>query len=222
MDIVGGGVIREKNGNPVVLQEAPYAGDFVFVPHHERTSISFARGPEYFDKDITPNPDGSQSTHHADLERFAGLRRGFRVALVARDFSCLVTDARYEKCTPCHIIPPSRPDVYRDILSIITYPPPMFDVSAGLLLRDDIHHAFNRLELSLYFHDGIYYLHCFILGLEAARELHGKVLRFDHFRGKEPDKPDPRFLRWHYNQCVKARIRGFAVGMEPPSTSSAI
>ena len=41
--------------------------------------------------------------------------------------------------------------VYRDILSI-TYPPPMFDVSAGLLLQDDIHHAFNRLELSFYFH----------------------------------------------------------------------
>lgn len=36
VDIVGGGVIREKNGNPVVLQEAPYAGDFVFVPHREQ------------------------------------------------------------------------------------------------------------------------------------------------------------------------------------------
>lgn len=40
--------------------------------------------------------------------------------------------------------------LYRDILNI-PYPPPLFAVSAGLLLRDDIHHAFDRLELSFYF-----------------------------------------------------------------------
>ncbi|OXC62500.1 hypothetical protein C358_02103, partial [Cryptococcus neoformans MW-RSA852] len=55
----GGGVIMANDGNPVILQEAPYAGHFVFVPH---TSISFARGPEFFRKNIAANPDGSQST----------------------------------------------------------------------------------------------------------------------------------------------------------------
>lgn len=31
----GGGVIMANDGNPVILQEAPYAGHFVFVPHSE-------------------------------------------------------------------------------------------------------------------------------------------------------------------------------------------
>ena len=117
----------------------------------------------------------------------------------------------------------------------IRYPAPIFSVSAGLLLRDDIHHAFDRLELSFYLkvrlapapdavrqyvvklisQDGTYYLHFFVLRLQTARELHGKALTADRFRGKLRDYPDPRFIKWHYNQCVKARIRGFAIGMEP-------
>ena len=116
----------------------------------------------------------------------------------------------------------------------IRYPAPIFSASAGLLLRDDIHHAFDRLELSFYlkvglapapeavrprnlkliFKDGTYYLHFFVLRLQSARELHGKALTADRFRGKLRDYPDPRFIKWHYNQCVKARIRGFAIGME--------
>ncbi|OXG17644.1 hypothetical protein C367_05139 [Cryptococcus neoformans Ze90-1] len=218
VDIAGGGAIRAGDGNPVVLQEAPYAGDFVFMPHNERASISFTRGPEFFRKNIAPNPDGSQSTR-SNSKRSTAQQTAFRVALIARDFSCLATDAPYEECTACHIIPQSRPDVYRDILSI-RYPPSLFAVSAGLLLRDDLHHAFDRLELSFYFQDGVYYLHFFVFRLEAVRELHGKALRFDRFRGKEQNRPEPRFLRWHYNQCIKARIRGFAAGMELPSTSA--
>ncbi|OCF70811.1 hypothetical protein I204_08538 [Kwoniella mangroviensis CBS 8886] len=101
-----------------------------------------------------------------------------------------------------------------------TYPAPIFSVSAGLLLRDDIHHAFDRLELSFYFKDGDYYLHFFVLRLQMARELHGKRLASNRFRGKDRDRPDPRYLKWHYNQCIKARIRGFAAGMELPATSS--
>lgn len=145
VDIAGGGAIRAGDGNPVVLQEAPYAGDFVFMPHSEqyhatdkpleeltvtdeRASISFARGPEFFRKNIAPNPDGSQSTRSnskrstaqqvcpcssykvpGSAEHFD--QTAFRVALIARDFSCLATDAPYEECTACHIIPQSRPDV---------------------------------------------------------------------------------------------------------------
>ena len=116
----------------------------------------------------------------------------------------------------------------------IRYPAPIFSVSAGLLLRDDIHHAFDRLELSFYLkvrlapapdtvwssnvklisQDGTYYLHFFVLLLQSARELHGKALTAGRFRGKLRDYPDPRFIKWHYNQCVKARIRGFASGTE--------
>lgn len=39
--------------------------------------------------------------------------------------------------------------IYRELLQI-TREPPMFSASSGLLLRDDLHHAFDRLELSFY------------------------------------------------------------------------
>ena len=32
----------------------------------------------------------------------------------------------------------------------IPYEPPLFDASCGLLLRDELHHSFDRLEWSLY------------------------------------------------------------------------
>ena len=40
--------------------------------------------------------------------------------------------------------------VYQRILQI-DHEPPQFDVSFGLLLRDDLHHAFDRLEWSFYY-----------------------------------------------------------------------
>ena len=33
----------------------------------------------------------------------------------------------------------------------IPYEPPLFDASCGLLLRDELHHSFDRLEWSLYY-----------------------------------------------------------------------
>jgi hypothetical protein len=33
----------------------------------------------------------------------------------------------------------------------VTYEPLMFDASCGLLLRDELHHSFDRLEWSLYY-----------------------------------------------------------------------
>lgn len=36
----------------------------------------------------------------------------------------------------------------------IPYEPPLFDPSVGLLLRDDLHHAFDRLQWSFYYRVG--------------------------------------------------------------------
>lgn len=91
-------------------------------------TISWTNGPECFRRDVPPNPSGSQSTrsnskrstaqqvclHFCTLDpRLSELTQqsAFRVALIARDFACLVTDAAYEECTACHIVPQSRPDV---------------------------------------------------------------------------------------------------------------
>lgn len=99
------------------------------------------------------------------------------MGVVARDSTCLITDVMYSYCTACHIVPLSRPDVsatdtswthprqfrvspyadmlipgkvYRLILGI-NRDPPLYKTSAGLLLRDDLHHAYDRLEWSLYY-----------------------------------------------------------------------
>nr|KIR84229.1 hypothetical protein I308_05644 [Cryptococcus tetragattii IND107] len=111
VDVAGGGVITTGNGE-VVLQEAPYAGKFVFVPRNERASITFARGPESSRKGVAANTT-SQSTF-SNSKRSSIRQNEFRTSLIARDSTCLVTDARYTKCTPSHIIPQSRPDVSLD------------------------------------------------------------------------------------------------------------
>ncbi|KAL0247459.1 hypothetical protein I308_103524 [Cryptococcus tetragattii IND107] len=128
VDVAGGGVITTGNGE-VVLQEAPYAGKFVFVPRSEqyhatdkplreltaadeRASITFARGPESSRKGVAANTT-SQSTF-SNSKRSSIRQNEFRTSLIARDSTCLVTDARYTKCTPSHIIPQSRPDVSLD------------------------------------------------------------------------------------------------------------
>ena len=83
-----------------------------------------------------------------------------------RDGVCLLTDAIFTDCTASHIVPYSRPHVsfclpfdldpliisyqlYQRILDL-PFEPPLFEPSAGLLLREDMHHAFDRLEWSLY------------------------------------------------------------------------
>lgn len=44
----------------------------------------------------------------------------------------------------------ARPLLRPSIPLIFTYPASVLSVSAGLLFRHDIHHAFDRLKLSLY------------------------------------------------------------------------
>ena len=69
--------------------------------------------------------------------------------------------------------------------------------------------------------DGIYYVHFFVAKPGSVRrQYHGKALGPDRFRGRIEDRPDPRYIEWHYRQCVMARVRGFASGMEIPETSA--
>ena len=60
----------------------------------------------------------------------------------------------------------------------------------------------------------VIYVHWFIADTPDAEKYHGKAIPLDDFRGKATFRPDPAFLAWHYSQCVKARIRGFSVGMD--------
>ena len=69
-----------------------------------------------------------------------------------------------------------------------------------------------RLLMLAALQDDTFYVHYFIPKTPEHFRLHGKALTPDRFsRFHEP--PDPRLVAWHYNQAVKARIRGFSVGM---------
>jgi hypothetical protein len=60
--------------------------------------------------------------------------------------------------------------------------------------------------------DNLYYVHFFTRSALSVH--HGQVIRPDRFRVHSPDDlPDPKLLAWHYAQCARARIRGFAAGM---------
>ncbi|WVO21738.1 uncharacterized protein IAS62_003050 [Cryptococcus decagattii] len=189
-----GRIIKDKHGRVLDPNESPSAGEFVFSledPQLAETDVSFSPGPEYFSSIKAPNPEGSVSTR-SNSKRSSVDQSRFRISVIARDSL--------------------RPDVYERIYGD-KGGLPMFRPSAGLLLRDDLHHAFDRLMLSFYRKDDIFYVHCFSMGLLGASEYHGKAIRRDQFRGSSRNLPDPVLIDWHYNQCLKARVRGFSIGM---------
>ncbi|RSH82996.1 hypothetical protein EHS25_005706 [Saitozyma podzolica] len=138
-------VIRTSSGEEVSLTDAPTSGVFKYEQVGSPDALKFSRGPEYFSP-FQP-PTGEYSSTRSNSTRSTTNQTRFRVQLIGRDGTCLVTDIAHDYCTASHIVPFSRPDVYQSILGL-DYDPPMFAPSAGLLLRQDLHHAFDRLELS--------------------------------------------------------------------------
>ncbi|CAD6582502.1 MAG: hypothetical protein TREMPRED_003308 [Tremellales sp. Tagirdzhanova-0007] len=94
---------------------SPLPGEYTLVPAD--ADIRFTRGPEYFRRGQAPHPEGSTSTR-SDSKRSSVNQSRFRTAIIARDGTCLLTDADYENCTACHLVPYSRIDIYEQILSI--------------------------------------------------------------------------------------------------------
>ncbi|OWZ30827.1 hypothetical protein C347_03972 [Cryptococcus neoformans AD2-60a] len=211
------GIIKDEHGRVLDPNEPPSAGVFFFFqeadpdPQLAQTDVSFSSGPEYFSSIKAPNPEGSISTR-SDSKRSSVNQSRFRISLIARDGRCVVSGAHWESCTASHIVPASRPDIY-DRFYGDEGGLPMFRPSAGLLLRDDLHHAFDRLMFSFYQKDGVFYVHCFSMAFQGASECHGKAIPPDWFRAASRDLPDPVLVKWHYSQCLKARIRGFSVDM---------
>ncbi|KAL6956002.1 hypothetical protein U1Q18_044744 [Sarracenia purpurea var. burkii] len=91
--------------------------------------------------------------------------------LISRDSFCLLTGEDFEDCTAAHILPQSRPEVRwrkvccESVSSLPTQcallsqyyceamgfePNTLFMPSFGLLVRDDLHHAFDRGQWALW------------------------------------------------------------------------
>ncbi|ADV20659.1 Hypothetical Protein CGB_B9770C [Cryptococcus gattii WM276] len=149
--VLRGGIIKDEYGRVLDPNDCPSAGVFFFSqedPQLAEKDVSFSRGPEYFSSIKAPNPEGSFSTR-SDSKRSSIDQSRFRSSLLARDGMCVVSGAHWESCTPAHIVPASRPDLYERIYGD-QGGLPMFRASVGFLLRDDLHHAFDRLMFSFY------------------------------------------------------------------------
>ncbi|CAD6586822.1 MAG: hypothetical protein TREMPRED_004564 [Tremellales sp. Tagirdzhanova-0007] len=197
--------LQDTDGQVVSAEAIPRAGKFIYGTQvsqalMRKTVFLIHPLPEVLNTSVAINPPLQEASN-------------FRINVIARDGTCLLTDVPHNKCTAAHIAPYSRPDVYMQLLNI-TYDPPLFDASCGLLLRDELHHSFDRLEWSLYHKDGSFYVHCFTLSQSEIATLHGKKISPDRFRGLEESRPDRRLVDWHYKQCLMAHIRGFSANMD--------
>ncbi|CAO1627669.1 unnamed protein product [Jaminaea pallidilutea] len=102
--------------------------------------------------------------------------------------------------------------MYRDVLGP-TSEAELYDVSAGFLVRDDLHKAYDRHEWSWFCRDDKYYVHYFAPQCQADRDLHGKCIDPATRWHVEPEEyMDVKLAAWHYQQTVLMRIRGFAAG----------
>lgn len=167
------------------------------------------RGPRFKFK-YRAAVEGAETSTMSNSKRSTANQSQFRLALVARDFSCLLSDADYEKCTACHILPQSRPEYYEEVLgSQARY---LFSPAYGLLLRDDLHHSFDRGEIALLPHEDRYIVHVFKYDQDIAK-YHGKILDGNRFRGSAKTRPNNALLLFHYQQCSMKYFRGFSFGM---------
>ena len=74
--------------------------------------------------------------------------------------------------------------------------------------------------IQIYQQGDVYYVHYFDRNLPGADRYHGKEITHARFRSRPSKFPEPRLIRWHYKQCLMARIRGFAVNGGIPATSA--
>lgn len=131
----------------------------------------------------------------------------FREKLFLRDGHCLLSeDDDDESLVPAHIIPFSLGQDFLDTLTMYPRQVELFSVTNGLLLRSDLHRAYDRYRWGIFVNpEGRHFVHVF--GVSTSyRGLHGKEI---HYRSRNIAKlPNIHLLRWQYRQCLMARIRG--------------
>ncbi|KDN36245.1 hypothetical protein K437DRAFT_260182 [Tilletiaria anomala UBC 951] len=174
-------------------------------------SCTFHKGPRFKQSRRPPPPDGETSTM-SNSSRSTANQSSFRIELIARDTKCLLTDAHWRLCTAAHIIPQSRPEYYAEILSpseMQTLWP--FEPQYGILVRDDLHRAFDRGEWALWPQGDDYIVH-FLFPEPEERKYHGKVLTADRFSYGPEHRPHKDLLLFHYRQCAQKYFRGFSAG----------
>lgn len=131
----------------------------------------------------------------------------FRERLLTRDGRCLVTDIEEpDNLVAAHVVPFSLGQSYLDGLTNYPRQVTLYSVTGGILLRPDLHQAFDRYRWGIYVNtDKRQFIHIFD-GSEYL-EYHGKEILYRvRNRGSLPNLA---LLRWQYQQCLMARIRGY-------------
>ncbi|GAA5872548.1 hypothetical protein JCM1840_004834 [Sporobolomyces johnsonii] len=202
------GSLRQAGALGVELDrdEAPVAGEYVFVPDIPETVFTESRGPEskrsgMFAAPAEPSPPMSGSSHSSCTTLL------FREALLGRDGLCYFSEASALECIATHIVPETRPDVYAEI----TGDPYQYLSSAGILLDRDLHKPYNDYAWSLYCKDDTYHFIAFDARHPSLAERHGQSFTTALMRREDP--PDPALCAWHFRQCVQKAVRGYSVGM---------
>ncbi|CAO1618056.1 unnamed protein product [Jaminaea pallidilutea] len=206
--------VRRQESAAPLSDQAKTSTDRSHSAESVDTQLIPRRGPRFKFKHRAPNIGDDHASTMSDSKRSSPNQSSFRVSIIARDFCCLITEEDYEACTPSHILPLSRPEYYEEVLG---YDPGfLFEPSFGLLLRDDLHHAFDRGSIALYPQvqaDGTqaYVVHVFNPEVATWREFHGKVITaHSRFRGRDFNFPNTDLLLFHYAQCSMKHMRGWS------------
>lgn len=144
------GMLVDSTRRKVDMHATVVPGRYIYLRPDDASQVpSYRRGPE--GKTPFKPPGASQSSGtRSDSKRSSHTQSRFREALIYRDQDCLLTGVRYRKCTPAHIVPFSRGSE-----------PYLFRPDMGLLLADDLHHAFDHGDWALYPRESDYVVHFF-------------------------------------------------------------
>ncbi|KAL6956044.1 hypothetical protein U1Q18_044786 [Sarracenia purpurea var. burkii] len=200
------GHLRCADGRVLTPQEPLFAGTAIFVrADQSQASCTPRLGPRF--KSLRRAPaDGSEASTVSNSRRSSTNQNHFKMALVARDTCCLLSAASWQASTGCHILPQSRSEYYAEIFEDeVDY---LFRPEYGLLLRDDLHHAFDRGQWALHQDGENLIVHFFDADIAGQSEYHGKIIRPDRFHTPASTHPNRALLRFHYQQCSMRKLRG--------------
>lgn len=190
-----------RNGEEIGADERVHQGQYDLISESNPTLI-FRRGPQgkTGSRNFSQRSTGTSVSHSSrSTPRQARFRNGLR----ARDYKCVVS-GNHSSLIASHIVPFSLGQQYLDDITGIRGLNQLYSIQNGLLLRRDIHDAYDRYEIGFFCDNSRCFVHTFG---ESYREFHGKEVAFPTI--EESRRPDIRLLDWHYSQCLMTRFRGY-------------
>ncbi|GJN87557.1 hypothetical protein Rhopal_000511-T1 [Rhodotorula paludigena] len=170
------------------LEAAPEAAEYLFLP---KGTFTQTRGPEGESRsEPAPVSADVASSEINNSTRSLTQQSEFRKLVMMRDGGDLFANVSGLHCEAVHLVPASRPDIYKDLLDV-SY---RYDVSFGL--------AMSKLHQGPY-DDYKWSIHC---------QYHGRSFSKADVRFLDPPKPE--LCAWHYRQAVLKYIRARRIGFE--------